>query len=446
MVHIVNKQSIKRDEHVADVVAHLNTLPLEQALLHAETLDPPMLAGCLDRPELEHAAAIVLDSARRNDTAVLERMSEDRLVDLIQSLKEDEQASVLLQLPEMRRASVGRLMVYPEGTAGSMMTTEFIAVPVHWTAGQTLDHIRQVGDSRATVYAVFVVDTLLRLQFVLSLRELVAAGPDDGLQALWGRQSAVTVGPLDKLDHVARLIRHHDFLALPVVDEHSRVVGIVTVDDVIDALVTEANEDMDRFGGSTHINKPYLRVRFGNMLVKRGGWLAILFMGEMLTASAMAYFEMELEKAVVLAMFIPLIMSSGGNSGSQATSLLIRSLALGDVRLSDWWRVAMRELPAGVILGGFLGAIAFTRVAAWQWLGLYDYGEHYLLIALTMWLALTGIVTFGSVVGSMLPFILQRIGFDPASASAPLVATLVDVFGLVIYFSLAILVLTGTVL
>src|SRR5690606_11918579 len=245
------------------------------------------------------------------------------------------------------------------------------------------------------------------------------------LAALWNGSAPITTAAQASREEVARLIRLYDFLALPVVDEQRRVIGIVTVDDVIDALMDEAQEDMNRFGGGEHMGAPYLEVGFFDMLRKRGGWLAILFLGEMLTASAMQHFEVELEKAVVLAMFIPLIMSSGGNSGSRGTSLLIRGLALGEVRLHDWWRVLLRELPTSVVLGAGLGAIGFARILLWQHLGLYDYGEHHLLIACTIWASLVGIVCFGSSIGSMLPFVLQRIGLDPASASAPLVATLV---------------------
>jgi magnesium transporter len=203
---------------------------------------------------------------------------------------------------------------------------------------------------------------------------------------------------------------------------------------------------VQKFGGMAATDEPYLQVGLRGMIRKRGGWLAVLFIGEMLTASAMQHFEGELEKAIVLTLFIPLIMSSGGNSGSQATSLLIRALALREVRLGDWWRVAFRELPTGLILGAMLGAIGIVRVVAWQKLGIYDYGEHWMLVGLTVAAALIGVVTFGSVAGSMLPFILQRAGFDPASASAPFVATLVDVTGLMIYFSVALLILRGTLL
>jgi magnesium transporter len=215
---------------------------------------------------------------------------------------------------------------------------------------------------------------------------------------------------------------------------------------VLDALVAEHTEDAQKFGGVEALDKPYLDTGFTAMIRKRAGWLSVLFLSEMLTASAMQHFESELERAVVLTLFIPLIMSSGGNSGSQATSLIIRALALGQLRLKDWWRVALRELPAGLVLGAILGVVGLTRITLWQVLGFYDYGPHWPLIGATVAAGLVGIVTFGSLAGSMLPFVLQRLGFDPASASAPFVATLVDVTGLVIYFTIALAILSGTLL
>jgi magnesium transporter len=231
-----------------------------------------------------------------------------------------------------------------------------------------------------------------------------------------------------------------------VVDATGQLVGIVTVDDVIDAIVERQTEEVQRFGGMEAIDEPYMDIGFAQMIRKRAGWLCALFISEMLTASAMQGFQGELERAIVLTLFIPLIMSSGGNSGSQATSLLIRALALQELRLRDWWRVALRELPTGIMLGSILGAIGVFRIAIWQIFGFYDYGPHWMLIALTVAAALIGIVTFGSMAGSMLPFLLRALGFDPAAASAPFVATLVDVTGIVIYFGVAALILRGTLL
>jgi magnesium transporter len=260
------------------------------------------------------------------------------------------------------------------------------------------------------------------------------------------RKTPIVVAPLLDREEVARVISKYDLLAVPVVEEDGRILGIVTVDDVIDVLIEEETEDVQKIGGLEALDEPYLEVGMATMLRKRGGWLAALFLGEMLTATAMGFFEDEIAAAVVLALFIPLIISSGGNSGSQATTLVIRAMALGQVRLTDWFRVIRRELTAGLSLGLLLGTIGFLRIILWEFIGLASYGEHFILIALTIFTSLIGVVTWGTLVGSTLPFILRRLGFDPASASAPFVATVVDVTGIVIYFTVAAGILKGTLL
>jgi magnesium transporter len=286
----------------------------------------------------------------------------------------------------------------------------------------------------------------LHLVHVVSLRDLLIADPAASILEVGKRRPPLTVRPLDSREDVTALISKYNLLAAPVVDEEGRILGIVTVDDVIDAIVAEQTEDAQRFGGMEALDKPYTEIGFGTMIRKRAGWLCALFLSEMLTATAMQHFEGELSRAIVLTLFIPLIMSSGGNSGSQATSLIVRALALREVRLGDWWRIAIRELPAGLCLGAILGVIGIVRIFLWQHFHLYNYGVHWPRVALTVGAALIGVVTFGSLAGSMLPFLLRRLGFDPAVASAPFVATLVDVTGLVIYFSVAFVILRGTLL
>ena len=281
---------------------------------------------------------------------------------------------------------------------------------------------------------------------VVSLRQLMLADRSLNVCDAGDRRAPIALPPRTDREEVARVIAKYNLLAVPVVDPDHHVLGIVTVDDVIDAIVREQTEDVQKFGGMEAIDAPYMDIGFGQMIRKRAPWLCALFLSEMLTATAMQHFEGEIERAALLAMFIPLVMSSGGNSGSQATSLIIRALALREIRLRDWWRIAVREIPTGLVLGAILGVIGFGRILLWQQLGIYDYGAHHTLVALTVGAALVGIVTFGSLAGSMLPFVLRRLGFDPASASAPFVATLVDVTGLVIYFSVAWLVLRGTLL
>ena len=250
----------------------------------------------------------------------------------------------------------------------------------------------------------------------------------------------------DDREEVLKAFERYDRLALPVTDADGHMLGIITVDDILDVAEQEATEDMQKLGGMEALEAPYLNVGVWSMIRKRAGWLSALFLGEMLTATAMTYFEGEIARAVVLALFVPLIISSGGNSGSQATSLIIRALALRELRLRDWFRVFRREIISGMSLGALLGAIGFIRIVLWEKVHFTDYGPHYLLVGFTVWIALLGVVTFGTLAGSMLPFILRRLGFDPATSSAPFVATLVDVTGLCIYFTVALLILKGTLL
>jgi magnesium transporter len=429
IVEVLNERLTKEAASIID------RLPLERAI---EVLDDGGLDGAADL-----LAALPLDKA----ATLLNAMSADRAADVVRDMAEPQRAALVPRASAETARELNRLLAYPEQTAGALMTTEFVSVPSAWSVGQTLDHIRRVERTRETVYAIYVLDPASgALVQAVSLRRLITGEPSAPVLSVAPGSAPITVAPLVDREEVARMISRYDLLAVPVVDDAARVIGIVTVDDVIDAMIAETTEDVQKFGGMEALDKPYMQISFASMLKKRAGWLCALFLSEMLTASAMQGFEGELEKALVLTLFIPLIMSSGGNSGSQATSLLIRALALRQVRLRDWWRVALREFPTGIVLGSFLGAIGVARIALWQQLGFYDYGEHWMLVAATVGAALVGIVTFGSLTGSMLPFLLQRIGFDPASASAPFVATLVDVTGLVIYFSVALVILRGTLL
>jgi magnesium transporter len=435
------------DAHTADIVARLNGEDPGIAAAVLAVLPVERAVDIFDRPELDHAGELLLDLPEPRAGEILKGMADDRAAAVLRDLDADDRLELLKRVDFASAWPLKQLLAYPEGTAGSIMSTEFVAVPATYTAGETLQHIREVERSRETVYAIHVLDPATRaLVQVVTLRQLIAGEPDQPILAMVpDREPIVVHADMDR-EEVARLISIHDLLSVPVLNERRQVLGIVTVDDVIDAILDEGSEDVQKFGGVEGTAEPYLETGFLGMYRKRVGWLCALFLGEMLTASAMQHFEDELAKAVVLTLFIPLIMSSGGNSGSQATSLLIRALALGELRLRDWWRVALRELPTGIALGASLGVIGVIRIAAWQNFGVFDYGPHWMLIALTVAVGLVGIVTFGSLAGSMLPFLLKRLGFDPASASAPFVATLVDVTGLVIYFSVALLILQGTLL
>ena len=434
------------DERAPDIVEALNDMPPRLAadvLLH---LPPDRAVEVLDQSGLERTPELVTLMPRQAAAKLLAGASSDRVADIFRQVNEPHRSELLDLLDSDTRVNIHRLLDYPKDTAGSIMTTEFASVPSTYTVEQTLDYVRHVESSRETVYAIYVLDPLSRqLVKTITLRRLITGDPQAPVLSVARPGRVITATPLMDREDVARLISKYDLLAVPVVD-HGRVIGIVTVDDVIDAIVQESTEDVQKFGGMAAINEPYMEIGFWQMMKKRGGWLCALFLSEMLTASAMQGYEGELEKAIVLTLFIPLIMSSGGNSGSQATSLLIRALALRELVIKDWWRVVLREIPNGLALGVMLGLVGIVRISLWQYLGFYDYGEHWTLIALTVGATLVGIVMFGSLTGSMLPFILQRTGFDPASASAPFVATLVDVTGLVIYFTVASMILRGTLL
>ena len=438
---------VVREMQPADVADALRALapPAAGRVLAALPFDLAVMV--LDDPELENRVEIMRAMDPHIFGPLLGAMSGDRQADLFREMGDEERARFLPVLHPKAQDALQLVLRYPPESAGGIMTTEFLSVPSTWTVEEALQLIRRVGGAKETVYAVYVVDPANgALRHVVSLRELVLSDRGRRVADVGTTRKVLTVTPRTDREDVARMISKYDLLAVPVVDTDGRVLGIVTVDDVIDALVDETTEDVQKFGGMAALDEPYMDIGLGQMLRKRGGWLAALFIGEMLTATAMGYFEHEIQRAVVLALFVPLIISSGGNSGSQATSLIIRAMALGEVRLRDWWRVAMRELPSGLCLGAFLGIIGLCRILLWQRLGWYDYGPHFVLVAVTVGAALVGVVTFGSLAGSMLPFVLRRFGFDPASASAPFVATLVDVTGLVIYFSVGLVILRGTLL
>ena len=431
-----------------DIAEALKELPPDAAAKVMAALPFDLAVQVFDEPELtRHRCAIIQKIDPSKVGLLIEAMSADQQADLFREVPADERNALLARVREPTRVSLRKLLKYPPESAGGIMTTEFVSVPSDWTVHQTLSLIREVGGRKETVYAIYVLDQDEQtLEHVVSLRELMTSDREDNVLEVGRRRPPLTVKPETDREEAARLISKYNLLAIPVVDADRHILGIVTVDDVIDALVEETTEDVQRFGGMEALDAPYMEIGFIEMVRKRAGWLCALFLSEMLTATAMQRFQSEIERAAVLAMFIPLVMSSGGNSGSQATSLVIRALALQELKLRDWWKIAMRELPTGLLLGAILGVIGFVRIVLWQNLHIFNYGSHYMLLAITVGFALVGIVAFGSLAGSMLPFLLKKIGFDPASASAPFVATLVDVTGLVIYFSVAFLVLHGTLL
>jgi len=431
----------------ADIAEGMNDLPVEGGVRILTAIPFHLAVQVVDEPSLERRDELI--ELLEDDFAIplIQALSADQQVRLFRDLKEADRTRLLHVLDAPTRNQLKLLMSFPPQSAGGLMTTEFLGVPPSWTALQVRLNISQVGEAKETVYAIYVLDEKTqKLLRIVSLREVIMAQSDTPIGRIGEGRKPVTAHPLMDREDVARLISKYNLLAIPVVDDAGHVLGICTVDDVIDALISEQTEDVQKFGGMGSVTEPYLDVGFWTLFRKRVGWLSVLFLGQTLTATAMGAFESEISHAVVLSLFIPLIISSGGNSGSQATSLLIRAMALNEVTLRDWWRVMARELPAGVALGMVLAALGAARIILWQQFGFHDYGPYHVLIAGAVGLSLVGVVAFGSVAGSMLPFLLRRLGFDPASASAPFVATLVDVTGLLIYFSAAYLVLRGTVL
>jgi magnesium transporter len=433
-----------------------------------EEFAPPDLAELLESFSLAESAVVFRVLPRSIAADVFEYLPLDRQTQLVQSLATEEAERILNEMapddrtrlleelpPEVTKHMLAtltpdelriarRLLGYPDGTAGRYMTPEYVALKPEWTVAEALEHIRKYGKDAETLNIVYKVDSKGKLLDDLRLKTLVLAQPTAKVADLEDRP-LVSLQATTPREEVVDCFRKYDRVALPVTDTNGVLLGIITVDDVLDVAEQEATEDIQKLGGSEALDAPYLETAFADMIKKRAGWLSALFLGEMLTATAMSYFEHEIERAVVLALFVPLIISSGGNSGSQATSLIIRSLALREVELRDWLKVFRRELIAGLALGAILGVIGFTRIMIWPHRAVV-YGPHYALVAVTVALSLVGVVLFGSVVGAMLPFLLRRLGLDPATASAPFVATLVDVTGLVIYFSIGSFVLKGIML
>jgi magnesium transporter len=393
-----------------------------------------------------HDQATLLLAMAANERRLWMRvLAPDDAADVIQDLPEEQRNEFLQMLDEPTRREVTALMAYAQDAAGGLMSPRFARLRPEMTVGEAIRYLqRQAQEKLETIYYAYVLDQSQVLLGVVSFRDLFAANPDRPLATVMHTEIVSAPETMNQRE-VAEIIAQRDLQALPVIDAGGRMKGIVTVDDIVDVVQRTATEDMQKVGGMEALDTPYMQTSLFAMIKKRGGWLSALFLGEMLTASAMGYYEDEIAHAVILALFVPLIISSGGNSGSQATTLIIRAMALGEVAVRDWWRIIHREVTAGFLLGCLLATIGLIRILAWQAI-FHTYGEHYVRVAIVVALSLLGVVTWGTVAGSMLPFLIRRFGFDPASASAPFVATLVDVSGLMIYFNVAQLVLRGTLL
>jgi magnesium transporter len=390
-------------------------------------------------------------------TELLESLATSEIANILNEMADDDRTRFFEELPASvvkqllgimsadEREKAVKLLGYPEDSVGRLMSPHYIAVHPSWTVQQALDHIRKTGKDSETLTMAYVVNEAGQLIDDIRMRSFLLAPLDAHVTDLMNNRF-VALKTSDTQEDAVAVFREADLPALPVTDPDGYLIGVITSDDILDVAEQEATEDIQKFGGLEALDLPYVETPFLSMVKKRAGWLVILFLGEMLTASAMGHFEEEIAQAVVLALFVPLIISSGGNSGSQAATLVIRAMALKELSLRDWWWVIRREVFSGLSLGVILGSIGFVRITLWQKLGFFDYTEHWILVAFTIFLSLIAIVLWGTITGSMIPFIMRRLGLDPAASSAPFVATLVDVTGIVIYFSIAAVVLRGTLL
>jgi magnesium transporter len=431
-------------EDIAEIIADLDDDRAVKLITALPTDFAAQVFGRLDQERQEHLTELM---GTGSVARIATEMDADDRADFFSILPPSVHEPLLEELervdPEAAE-DVEELVRWPDASAGGLMTTDYIAVGPDLKLADAIDEVRSNAKAAETVESIYVVDKSRRLLGMLTLRQLLLSKPNDRVGDVM-ITNVITVLPELDQEEAAKILAKYDLHTLPVVDQSGKMLGVITSDDIIDVVVEEQAEDAEKFGGMEALDAPYLQTSFWSMIRKRGGWLAVLFLGEMLTASAMAGYQDDVARTVVLAMFVPLIISSGGNSGSQASTLIIRAMAVGEVRLKDWWLIVGRELRAGLVLGLALGSIGVLRIVAWQAI-FHSYGKHYGLVAATVGISLVGVVAWGTISGSMLPFVLRRLGLDPASASAPFVATLVDVFGLVIYFETARLLLGGSLL
>jgi magnesium transporter len=451
--------------HPADLANVVELLPRERVRDLLFALPRDRAADVLEYLDEDLRTEVIEAMSSAEAAELVTAMTPDDRADTLEELDEERAEDILSEIPSEQRRETEQLLSFEADTAGGLMTTEFVSVAGTTPVEVALENVRTIAriGRKEAMYSIYATDEQGRLAGVLSLRELLAAMPGATISDIaW--EEVVSVSPSADREEVARAIANYDLVALPVVSESGHLMGVVTVDDVIDVMQQEQTEDVQKFGGMEALDEPYSSISFWRMIKKRAGWLSALFLGEMLTATALASYQKEIDERTVLALFLPLIISSGGNSGSQGTSLLIRALALREVTLKDWWRVAMKEMATGVMLGAILAVIGFARIELWQAMSIHHWtvfgveighnydlstvngvqiihaGQH-LPLAITVAFSLLGVVLFGTLVGSMLPFIFRRLGFDPASASAPFIATFVDVTGLIIYFNIALHVL-----
>jgi magnesium transporter len=428
----------------ADIAELIVDLDEKERVLIFRLLNRELAADVFEYLDLDTQMEILKSMGKEETAAILNEMDPDDRTALFEEIPAHAVQQLLSLLSTEERKIATTLLGYPENSIGRLMTPDYLAVKAEWTMKDVLDYIRKFGKSKETLNVIFVVDEKGKLLGQVDIRDILLANPEQKISEVYD-ENITPLNVFDDQETAVQVLQKYDAVALPVVDNNGILLGIVTVDDIMDVAEEEATEDIQKQAAVQVLEEPYSEVPVFTMIKKRAGWLSMLFIGEMFTASAMAIFEEEIARAVVLALFVPLIISSGGNSGSQAATLIVRAMALGEVTLKDWFRIMKRELMIGLSLGGILGTIGFLRITVWQMVS-HIYGDHWLLVAATVFLSLIGVVMWGTLIGSMLPFILRRLGFDPASSSAPFVATLVDVTGLIIYFTIAKEILSGTLL
>lgn len=429
----------------ADAADCIADLPEDEQAVVFRLLPHAQATEVFEYLEAEQQHRVLRGLGNEAAAHILNDMSPDDRTALLEDLPGAAISQMLTLLSPEERKVAQQLLNYPDGSVGRLMTPDLIRVRDDWTVAHVLDHVREFGSNSETLNVIYVVDQQGRLIDDVRIREFLLA-PVTKKVAEIRDHTFVALRATDSEKTALELFKRYDRAILPVIDMEEQLLGIVTVDDMLDVQEEQTTEDIQRLGGMEALDEPYVTTGLFKMVRKRATWLVILFLGELLTASAMGHYEGEIEKAAMLAIFLPLIISSGGNAGSQATTLIIRAMSLGEIKIRDWLPVLWKESASGALLGLVLGPIGAIRIILWQNLHLYNYGPHYILIAFTVLIAVVGVVLWGTISGAMLPFILRRCGLDPAAASAPFVATIVDVTGLIIYFNAAVLLLRGTVL
>ena len=434
------------DQNISDVADIIYEYPDEEAQV-ISNMSINRAAKVFKILDVSAQKRIVHELSSYKTAALLNELPPDDRTDFLEELPKHVIRDLIKLLdPEERKVTLS-MLGYPEDSIGRLMTPDYVYVYPFNTVEQVLNIIRKVGKNTETIDVIYVINKKGELIDDLRIRDIILASPETKIEELMDER-VVSLNVTDDQEHASEIFKMNNRVALPVTDANNILLGIVTIDDMFWVANEEFSEDIQKIGGTEALDEPYLDTPLFKLVRKRAGWLIVLFIGELLTATAMAYFNDEIAKATVLAMFIPLIMSSGGNSGSQASTLVIQAMAVGDISLSDWWRVMRREIFSGIFLGGILGVIGFIRICIWHILmqhGIIEdlYKQHWFLIAISVGISLVGVVLWGTLTGSMLPIILKRLGADPAVSSAPFVATLVDVTGIVIYFSIAYIFLTG---